>query len=305
MQATKGTNTELRPSCIITFFSGTTNADKKWQIWKNLGLMSKEDACTKFLGEIMHINPDFMNHVIEPESMSIRGLMQYHAAQKIQGMFRSNRSMKRVVRMIAKTRANDLQLFIGMLVKGIRVLKLRSDGGAAKKRYLALKMGNSLADSRLYTFTEGYSPDSSAKGAYLVDIADVRLGAKSFLFVPVASSLKDYECMSIICSERTFDLQIVEGSTSRNWLACMLLLLLESVISIKDATGRGRLRGRRLLSSKTTIPAGIMEDAKKLSVLIEKGIGVEEFFNGAAHSKSLWLSKARRRIYIGKSVYFR
>jgi acyl-CoA-binding protein len=208
MQATIGPNVDARPSCLLFVFSSGIE-DQKWQFWKNLGNMTKSDAATKFLGQIMHINPDFMNYVVEPQKLSIRGMIQYEAAMKIQGLLRKVRAKKYLVQLIAKVRASDLQEFLDMLQKGIKVMKLRSDGSVMRKRFLALKMGSSLADSRLFTFASGYSRDATSKGTYLVDIADVQLGAHSFHFRPIASSLNSEECMSIISSERTFDIQVL------------------------------------------------------------------------------------------------
>lgn len=208
MQATKGQNDEYRPSCIIYLLSGGLE-DRKWQVWKNLGSMSKEEAAKNFLAEIMKVNPDFMNIVIEPQKVSLRAMVQHDAAIKIQGLLRKVRGKKMLIQMVALQRSKDLQEFIEMLQKGIKVLKLRGDGSVTRKRFLALKLGTTLLDSRLFTFASGYSRDATTKGAYLVDIAEVRLGAQSFMFRPIAASLNSSECMSIICSERTFDIQVI------------------------------------------------------------------------------------------------
>jgi acyl-CoA-binding protein len=207
MQATKGQNDEWRPSCIVFLLSGGLE-DRKWQVWKNLGSMSKEEAAKNFLAEIMKINPDFMNIVIEPQKVSLRAMVQHDAAIKIQGLLRKVRGKKMLIQMVALQRSRDLQEFIEMLQKGIKVLKLRGDGSVTRKRFLALKLGASLLDSRLFTFASGYSRDATSTGAYIVDIAEVRLGSQSFMFRPIASSLNSSECMSIICSERTFDIQV-------------------------------------------------------------------------------------------------
>ena len=87
---------------------------------------------------------------------------------------------------------------------------------------------------------------------------------------------------------------------ARNWLAGMLLILVDQVISTKEAAKRGRLRFRRVMSVKQTIPAGMEADAKKLGDMMSRSFGVEEFYEGNLTSKSLWISWPRRRIYIGK-----
>jgi hypothetical protein len=80
----------------------------------------------------------------------------------------------------------------------------------------------------------------------------------------------------------------------------MLLLLVDSVLTFSEAKRRGRLRGSKLIKRPTNIPPGILEDARTLSNLLEKSIGVEEYFEGAVYLKSMWVSWPRRRIYLGK-----
>ena len=208
MQATRGPNDEWRPSCLLYVLTGGLE-DKKWQFWKNLGSMNKDEAASKFLAEIMSINPDFMNIVIEPQKISLRSMVQHEASMKIQGLLRKVRAKNMLVKMVAQVRTRDLQEFTEVLQQGIKVLKLRSDGSVMRKRFLSLKMGATLADARLFTYASGYSRDATTKGAYVVDVAEVRLGAHSFLFRPIAASLPSSDCMSIICSERTFDIQVI------------------------------------------------------------------------------------------------
>ena len=94
--------------------------------------------------------------------------------------------------------------------------------------------------------------------------------------------------------------QIVPGGHSRNWLAGMLLLFVDSLLSYREARNRGRIRGGRLVAKKSDAPPRTIEDARKLGSLLEKSIGVEEYFEGAVYPKSMWISWPRRRIYIGK-----
>jgi hypothetical protein len=81
----------------------------------------------------------------------------------------------------------------------------------------------------------------------------------------------------------------------------MLLLLVDSLLTYREARFRGRIRGQRLISTVSSVPPGIVEDAQKLGVLLENSVAIEEYFQGAVYPKSMWISWPRRRIYIGKS----
>lgn len=80
----------------------------------------------------------------------------------------------------------------------------------------------------------------------------------------------------------------------------MLLLLVDSLLTYREARYRGRIRGQRLVSKVSSVPPGIVEDARKLGVLLENSVAIEEYFEGVVYPKSMWISWPRRRIYIGK-----
>ncbi len=294
MRFTVGPNDEVRPSCIIAFFN--TQIDKKWSHWKNLGNMSKEDACTKFLGEIMHIKPDFMQSEVGSRDLTLRSAMQHDAAETIQKAVRGVIARNRFTQLMINSRKDDVQRLVDMLRVGIPVMVLRGDAGAAKRRILAISMGSNIQESRIFIYGR---KKTTATSVYLVDIADIRIGAQSYNFKQVASAVTDEHCFSIICSERTVDVQVVQGELTRNWLAGCLLLLVDKVLNQKEAVRRGIIKGRRLLPCRRL--AKIVDtDTKKFSDLLEKSFGVEEYVNGELKLQILWLSWTRRRIFIGK-----
>ncbi len=242
-----------------------------------------------------------MNHIVEPKGVTLRAAMQLEAASKIQGLIRKVRSTRLFVNILKFKRRDDVSFLVDLLKRGIQVVKIRSDGGAAKKRFLALKVGTSLADSRIYTYANGMIKDTS-KGAYLVDIADIRLGAHSYLFSHIRDHLDHEKCLSIVCGERTFDLQILHGTESRNWLAGILLLLVDQILPDKDVHKRGRTEGSRLLNRmKRGWPTGLYKDATRIkNVLDADGINIKEYCaDGVIKEKKLWISSARRRMYLG------
>ena len=294
MRIIVGPNDEVRPSCIVAFFN--TQIDKKWSYWKNLGNMSREDACTKFLGEVMHIRPDFMQAEVGNKNRTLRSAMQHDAAEMIQKAMRGVIARSRFTQLMINSRKDDVQRLVDMLLVGIPVVVLRREAGTAKRRILALTMGANIQESKIFVYGR---KDSTSSSVYLVDIADVRIGAQSHNFKQVASAVTDEHCFSIICSEKTLDVQVVQGEVTRNWIAGCLLLLVDKVLHQKEAARRGIIKGRRLLPCRRL--AKIVDtDTKKFSDLMEKSFGVEEYVNGELRLQILWLSWSRRRIFIGK-----
>ena len=289
-----GPNDEVRPSCIVAFFN--TQIDKKWSQWKNLGNMSKNDACTKFLGEIMHIQPDFMQAEVGSKKITLRSAMQHDAAEVIQKAMRGVIARNRFTQLMINSRRDDVQRLTDMLLVGIPVVVLKSDTGTAKRRVLALSTSANIQESKIFIYGRKNCLNTSV---YLVDIADIRIGARSYYFKQVADAVTDEHCFSIICSERTIDIQVVQGEVTRNWLAGCLLLLVDKVLQQKEALKRGIIRGRRLLPCRRLAKI-IDTDTKKFSDLMEKSFGVEEYVKGELKLQVLWLSWPSRRIFIGK-----
>ena len=300
-QATIGPNNEPRPSCFVSFFSGG-DVDKKWTCWKNLGNLSGEDARTKFLGEIMHVKPDFMNADVMTGSKraSLRAIMQHDAAEIIQTAVRGMLARNKFAHLLTTSRIEDVEKLIDLLVIGIVVKILRSDGGAMTKKILSLVMGTSIYDSKLSISGKSKETEMSA---YLVDIAEIRLGAKTYRFTPIQARMNENECFSIIFSERTFDIQVIQGETTRNWLAGCFLLLMDKVLSQKESARRGRVKGHRLLSVAKPHRNNELE-ARKLGNLMARSFGVEEYRDGVLTLQVIWTCWQQRRIFIGNNDAF-
>ena len=227
--------------------------------------------------------------------------MQLEAAARIQGLVRKVRSKRLFMKMMKFKRRDDVSYLIELLKRGIPVKKLRSDGGASRKRFLSLSIDDNFAMSRLYTYTNGSMKDTS-KGAYLMDLADVRLGPHSFLFQHIRDTFDHKQCISIICGERTWDLEIINGGNSRNWLAGMLLLLVDQILPSNELLRRGRTEGERLVNRKSQgWPSGIRADAERLAtVLDQEGLHIKEYTSGGEiKDKMLWISTQNRRMYLG------
>ena len=242
-----------------------------------------------------------MNHIVEPRGITLRAVMQYEAASRIQSMIRNVRSRRLFLHMLKFKRRDDMNYLIELLKRGMKILKTRSDGNGVKKRFLFLEMGQTLETSRLYTCANGMMADKS-KWVYLADIADVRLGARSYLFNHFQESLDHKKCLSIICGASTFDFEIVGEPQARNWFAGMLLMMLDQALSPSDITGRGRIPGGNLLKKNNQTPGiGLQQAAEEMGTKLEKGIDVLEYTDsdGSKTRRTLWISRTRRRIYLG------
>ena len=294
-QATVGPNNEPRPSCLVSFFS-TSDIDQKWTSWKNLGNLSKEDASTKFLGEVMHVKPDFMNvHVASRgNKYSLRAIMQRDAAEKIQVVVRGMIARNRFLQSLYASRTEDVQKLIDLLIVGIPVKVLRSNGGVMSRKKISLVMGESLQESRLCICTQSKEVESSA---FLVDIADIRLGVKTVRFKRVQRSVVEDECFSIIFSDKSFDLQVLGDSTTRNWIAGLFVLLIDRILPQKEASRRGLIKGRRYISCPRT-HRNIEKEARKFGDLLVKSFGVEVYFEGTLQLQVISMCWQRRRMFI-------
>ena len=171
---------------------------------------------------------------------------------------------------------------------------------SSRKEGVCSNIGSNIQNSKIFVYGR---KNALSFSVYLVDIANVRIGARSYNFKQVASAVTDEHCFSIICSERTIDVQVIQGGVvTRNWLAGCLLLLVDKVLHQKEAAKRGIIKGRRLLPCRrlANLPKVVDADTRKFSDLMEKSFGVEEYVNRELKLQILWLSWNRRRIFVGK-----
>merc|ERR1711871_1272338 len=121
-------------------------------------------------------------------------------------------------------------------------------------------------------------------------------------FQHIRATLDHDKCMTIICGERSLDLEITNGKHSRNWLAGMLLILGDQILPSKELSRRGRTEGARLVNRRSQgWPSSLRVDAENIAtVLYSEGLLVKEYTaNGDIVVKLLWISHERRRMYLG------
>jgi len=294
----------------------------QWQAWKNLGRLSKDEAVDLFLETVAKINPDFMDTQIDHEkdeaagpafaldgsgvkNLSIREIIIRNGIIRIQALIRGFCGKRRSFILHAKKRSPQVQELLGMLLKGIPVLKLpplaESNDGPLRKRTLVLKMGSTMASSRL-GITGSMGTLSDHKAVMLGDIADVRPGQSSYAFKKANSSaakLMTGKCLSIISSKGSLDLALNHDGFTRSWFVYSFILLIDSCLTPEDLKYRGRLPAAKLRFSPIFIPPGLRYDGSRVAALLEASFGVEEYLgSGKCVLKSLWINRETRRMYL-------
>ena len=294
----------------------------QWQAWKNLGSMRKDEAVDLFLETIAKINPDFMDTQVDHELdeaagpafaldgsgtkiLSIREIIIRNGIVRIQSLVRGYCGKRRCFLLHAKKRAPQVQELLALLLKGIPVYKLpafaESADGPLRKRSLVLKMGSTIASSRL-GLTSGMGTLSDHKVILLGDLADVRAGCSSHGFVTANSSAAKVlanKCLSLIGTKGTLDLALNHDGFSRSWFVYSFLLLIDSALTHEDIRNRGRLPAAKLRFSPIFIPPGLRYDGSRVAALLEASFGVEEYLGqGKCVLKSLWVNREARRFYL-------
>jgi hypothetical protein len=240
-----------------------------------------------------------------PKNLSIREIIIRNGIIRIQAMVRGYCGKRRAFLLHAKKRAPQSQELVTMLLKGIPVFKLpvlaESNDGVLRKRTLMLKMGSTLAASRL-GITTSIGKMSDHKIILLGDIADVRPGMSSHGFKTANSSaakVLSQKCVSIIGSKGTLDVVLNHEGFSRSWFVYSFLVLVDSCLSSEDMKNRGRLPAAKLRFNPVYIPPGLRYDASRVAALLEASFGVEEYLGaGKCHLKSLWINRETRRMYL-------
>lgn len=294
----------------------------QWQAWKNLGNMRKDEAVDLFLETIAKINPDFMDTPINHEAdeaagpafaldgsgnkiLSIREIIIRNGVVRIQALVRGFVGKKRCFLLRAKKGASQAQDVLTQLIKGIPIFKLplgaSSVDGPLRKRSLVLKMGSTVASSRLGV-TSSMGILSDHRVLMIGDIADVRAGMSSYGFKSANSSAAKVlagKCVSIIGSKGTLDIVLNHDGFSRQWFVYSLLLLIDSSLTAEDIKNRGRLPAAKLRFNPICVPPGLRYDGSRIAALLEASFGVEEYLGqGRCVLKSLWINRESRRLYL-------
>lgn len=297
--------------------------------WEALGKMTKEEAVDLFLETMSKINEDFMDtkidHHTDPAArpavavdglrgdtyrLSIREVILRIGAVRIQALIRGVIYKKKAFLLLARKKEAEVEELKNMLLRGITVFKLPVDGkrGGLRKRTLILRLGSSLATSRLYLqnmatlgLTGVNVMGESQKYITLSDIADIRPDVTGFNCKdsPIARAYFD-DFVTIIGSKMCFDFVLPKLSQTRGWFVRMLYLLIDSCLSPQDLKARGRLYGAKLRYNPIFIPPSLRLDGSRIAALLEASFGVEEYSNGTTKLKSMWVAWDQRRLYLAK-----
>jgi len=140
-------------------------------------------------------------------------------------------------------------------------------------------------------------------GMLICDIGEVRAGCANFPRSLNISPIPELS-FSIIASKATLYCQLndffVYGRT-RDWIVRVFPALIETCLSQKECSSRGRFKGFRIFRPiKDLMRLSIKDDAELLSALLLKGLVITEVFQGVSITKTIYLSWKNRRINIGR-----